>query len=147
MRCLCSVPHQGSFADSCCAISDKFESHVATLTVSCANLDAQVKSLPPPFGRRGVPNPQFGGRWLRACSRSLHALPLRVRYTFIQIGMKLSLFIPKIFIPNHFHPKPLSSSTIFIPHPKPQPQPHTPEPLDPKTLHPKTFSFKWKFKP
>ena len=27
-----------------------------------------------------------------------------VRYTFIQIGMKLSLFIPKFFIQNHFHP-------------------------------------------
>ena len=68
-----------------------------------------------------------------------------VRYTFIQIEMKLSLFIPKMFtqnhfhpkttfiqnhfhpkstfIPNHFHPKPLSSKTIFIPYPKPQPQP------------------------
>ena len=47
---LCDVSVQfdtkvSSFADSCCAISDKFESHVATLTVSCANLDAQVKSL------------------------------------------------------------------------------------------------------
>ena len=32
-----------------------------------------------------------------------------VRYTFIHIGMKLSLFIPKMFIQNHFHPK-----TTFI---------------------------------
>ena len=32
-----------------------------------------------------------------------------VRYSFIKIGMKLSLFIPKIFIQNHFHPK-----TTFI---------------------------------
>ena len=44
---LCDVSVQfdtkvSSFADSSCAISGKFESHVATLTVSCANLDAQV---------------------------------------------------------------------------------------------------------
>ena len=50
----------------------------------------------------------------------------RVRYSFIQIGMNLALFIPKIFIQNHFHPKttliqnhfhpkPLSSKTTFIP--------------------------------
>ncbi len=32
-----------------------------------------------------------------------------VRYRFIQFGMKLSLFIPKIFFQNHFHP-----TTTFI---------------------------------
>ena len=56
--------------------------------------------------------------------------------TFIQIGMKLSPFIPTIFIQNHFHPKttftpkPLSSKTTFIPnhfHPKPLSS-HTPNP-------------------
>ena len=63
-----------------------------------------------------------------------------VTFTFIQIGMKLSLFIPKIFIQNHFHPKPLSSKTTFIPTPKPQSQPHTPELLKSKTLKPKTLN-------
>ena len=44
-----------------------------------------------------------------------------VRYSFIQIGMSLALFIPKIFIPkplsyqNHFHPKQLSSHDHFHP--------------------------------
>ena len=34
-----------SFADACCEMCDKFESHLATLAGSCANLDAQVKSF------------------------------------------------------------------------------------------------------
>ena len=44
----------------------------------------------------------------------------RIGYTFIQIGMKVALFIQKIVIQNHFHPKttfipkPLSSKTTFI---------------------------------
>ena len=48
----------------------------------------------------------------------------KVRYSFIKIGMKLSLLInhfhqkplssKTIFIKNHFHQKPLSSKTTFI---------------------------------
>ena len=66
---------------------------------------------------------------------------MAVRYSFIQVGMNLALFIPKplssqnhfhpkttfipkplssktTFIQNHFHPKPLSSKTSFIRGPK-----------------------------
>ena len=45
MSLFSSTPRFRLLLIPCCAISDKFESHVATLTVSCANLDAQVISL------------------------------------------------------------------------------------------------------
>ena len=78
-----------------------------------------------------------------------------VRYTFIQIGVKLALFIPKelssktTFIPQQFHPKPVSSKTTFIPKPL-SPQNHfhpkttfIPKPLSPQNhFHRKPFSSK-----
>ena len=55
-----------------------------------------------------------------------------------KLGMNLALFIPKIFIQNHYHPKPLSSQTT------PPPQTHTQRPTHTHThthqnhFHPKT---------
>ena len=66
------------------------------------------------------------------CSNTLNAQEARdvvrweVRYNFIKISMKLSLFVKNhfhqkplssntTFIQNHFHQKPLSSKTIFEP--------------------------------
>ena len=74
--------------------------------------------------------------------------PSAVRYSFIQIGMNLALFIPKIFIQNHFHPKTTFIQNHF--HPKTT---FIPKPLSSQTtviqnhFHPKPLSSKTTFIP
>ncbi len=74
-----------------------------------------------------------GSSFKDLCAKNILSSTRHVSFQTTFIPKPLSSqnhFHPKTtFIQNHFHPK---SKTTFIPHPKPQPQHHTLEPLNPK---------------